>query len=64
MNEFRLTFTLMDDSVQQVAHALCKYYLENNCKNIELAVIDLEELADHILAYTRAERKFLEANNR
>ena len=51
---------LIDDSAQQMAYALCKYYLTSNCHNIKPTVIDLEELAEHILAYTKAERKMLE----
>ncbi len=65
MNEIvRIELKLVDDSAQQMAYVLCKYYLNANCKNIEPTVIDLEELAEHILAYTKAERKMLEINNR
>ena len=60
----RIELKLMDDSAQQMAYAICKYYLNGNCRNIEPTVIDLEEVAEHILAYTKAERKMLEINNR
>ena len=65
MNEINaIELKVIDNSPQQMAWALCKYYFSMNCKNMEYAVIDLEELAEHILAYTRAERKMLEAEKR
>ncbi len=56
----KITFEVIDNTPQQMAYALCEYYKTSNCKNMEHAVIDLEELAEHILAYTKAERKFFE----
>lgn len=64
MNKITIELELIDDSVQQMAYGICKYYLKGNCYNIEPTVIDLEEFAEHILAYTRAERKMLEVNSR
>lgn len=64
MNKIKIELELIDDSAQQMAYAMCKYYLNGNCYNIEPTVIDLEELAEHILAYTKAERKMLEVNSR
>lgn len=54
---------MLDNNPAQMADALCKYYVQNNCKNMKYAVIDLEELAEHILAWTKAERKFFEVEN-
>lgn len=48
-----------DGSALQVAYAICKYYLKNNSYK-ETALIDLDELTEHIAAYVRAERKALE----
>lgn len=50
---------VLDNSCLQIAHALCKRSLKvNNSK--ELALIDLEELTEHINAFVKAERKELE----
>lgn len=54
---------MINSSPQQMAYALCEYYKTVNCKNIEYAVIDLEELAEHILAYAKSQRKMLEVEN-
>ena len=50
---------VLDNSCLQIAYALCKRSLKvNNSK--ECALIDLEELTEHINAFVRAERKELE----
>lgn len=65
MKEFcTITFEVLDNSAHQMAYTLCKYYLNSNSHNKELTIIDLEELVEHILAYTKAERKVLEIENR
>lgn len=45
-----------DSSAFQVSYAICKYYRKCNSEK-ELALIDLEELVEHINAYIEAERK-------
>ena len=55
-----ISLEMLDNTPAQMADALCRYYVQENCKNMKHAVIDLEELAEHILAYTKAERKFFE----
>lgn len=50
---------VLDDSCMSVAHAICKYYTKSNSVK-ENALIDLDEVAEHIDAYVRAERKALE----
>ena len=54
MNKIELE--VMDNSAIGVAHALIKYYLKCNAKK-ENALIDLEEVSDHINLYVDAERK-------
>lgn len=54
MNKIELE--VMDNSSIGVAHSLIKHYLKCNAKR-ENALIDLEELSDHINAYVDAERK-------
>lgn len=54
-----ITLEVMDTSVLQMAHAVCKYYEKNNGIK-ENALIDLEELGEHINAYVKAEKKSLE----
>ena len=54
---------VLDSSCLQVAHALCKRSLKVNDSK-ECALIDLEELAEHINAFVRAERKELELKQR
>lgn len=54
MNKIELE--VMDNSSIGVAHALIKYYFQCNAKK-ENALIDLEEVSDHINAYVDAERK-------
>lgn len=50
---------VLDSSCLQVAHAICKRSIKVNTIK-EGALIDLEEIADHINAFVRAERKALE----
>lgn len=50
---------VLDNSCMSVAHAICKYYTKSNSVE-ENALIDLDEVAEHIDAYVRAERKALE----
>lgn len=50
---------VLDNSCMSVALAICKYYTKNNSSK-ENALIDLDELTEHIDAYVRAERKALE----
>lgn len=50
---------VLDSSCLQIAHALCKRSLKVNTSQ-ECALIDLEELAEHINAFVKAERKALE----
>ena len=59
----KIALEMINSQPIQMADALCKYYKTANCGNIEHAVIDLEELAEHIQAYTKAERKFLEVKH-
>lgn len=54
MNKIELE--VMDNSAIGVAHSLIKYYLKCNAKK-ENALIDLEEVSDHINLYIDAERK-------
>ena len=54
MNKIELE--VMDNSAIGVAHSLIKYYLKCNAKK-ENALIDLEEVSDHINLYVDAERK-------
>lgn len=52
----KVEFELVDSSSFQLAYAICKYYRKCNSEK-ELALIDLEELVEHINAYIEAERK-------
>lgn len=54
MNKIELE--VMDNSAIGIAHALIKYYIKCNAK-IKNALIDLEEVSEHINAYVDAERK-------
>lgn len=57
-----IKFEVIDHSNLQLAHAICKYY--ERCNGIkENALIDLEELSEHINAYVKAERKALAVKN-
>lgn len=49
---------VLDTSCMSVALAICKYYTKNNSSK-ENALIDLEEVVEHIDAYIRAEDKLL-----
>ena len=49
---------VLDKSCLQVAYAIIKYYVGNN-NTKENALIDLEELTEHINAYIKAERRLL-----
>lgn len=53
-------FQTLDGSCLSMAHAICKHYVDANGNDVERALIDLEELVEHIDAYVRAERKMLE----
>lgn len=53
MNKIELE--VMDNSAIGVTHALIEYY--KSCNSVkENHLIDLEEIADHIRAYVKAER--------
>lgn len=58
----KIELELLDHSALQVAYGICKYF---NSKNgiKELALIDLEEVAEHINAYVKAEKRALEVIN-
>lgn len=59
-NQLRtIELEVLDDSCLSVALAICKYYTKNNSHK-ENALIDLDELTEHIDAYVGAERKALE----
>ena len=55
----RIQFEMMDSSALQMAHALIKFYMHRNL-NREIGVIDLEEFAEHIMAFVKAEKKQIE----
>lgn len=58
-NQLRtIELEVLDTSCMSVAHAICKYYEKSNSSK-ESALIDLEELVEHIDAYIRAEDKLL-----
>lgn len=52
----KIEFEVIDNSAIGIAHALIKYYIKKNSKK-ENALIDLEEITDHINAYIDTERK-------
>ena len=47
-----IKFKTMDNSPQQMAYALCEYYKQIETGN-NTALIELEELAEHILTYVK-----------
>lgn len=51
---------VLDTSAFSMAHAIARYYVKNNTKK-ENVLIDLQEVAEHIEAYVRAEQKVKEA---
>ena len=59
----KIELEVLDNSNLQVAHAICKRYVNNN-SIIENALIDLEELTAHIEAYVSAEKKALEVERK
>ena len=59
MSNVTVYLEMMNDSVQQMASAICKHYKEINETDIE-ANIELKELASHILAYVNAENEKIE----
>lgn len=54
MNKIELE--VVDNSAIAIAHALIKYYMKCNAKK-ENALIDLEEVSEHINTFVNAERK-------
>ena len=55
-----IEFEVIDTSALSMAHAIGRYYIKNNDIK-ENALIDLQEVAEHIEAYVRAEYKAIEA---
>ena len=53
-------FQTIDGSCSALAHAICVHYEKEYPTDMESALIVLEEFAEHIDAYARAKRKFLE----
>ena len=59
-----LKLEMMDNSPQQMSYALCEYYKRINSGS-NTTLIELEELAEHILSYVKAEwKKVGEQNER
>lgn len=59
-----IALEVLDNSSLQMAYAICKHYKKINCENMENTIIDLEEIAEHINAYTKAEREMLEVKKK
>ena len=59
MSELTIILPTLDDSVQQVASAICNFYKTRNNNDMFQTIIDLQELASHIITYGEAETKRL-----
>ena len=57
MSEITIILPTLDDSVQQVASAICNFYKTRNGNDMYQTIIDLQELASHIITYGEAETK-------
>lgn len=60
MIECTITLKTQGNSPQQIAYALEDYFFEKQGSDLGMAIIDLEELAKHILLSVEAEKQRLE----
>lgn len=59
MTNIRITMEMTEDCPIQMAYCICKHYLQVNHGDAQMTNIDLEEVANHILAFVQAEEKAL-----